>query len=338
MLQQRDGACCPVQNVLIWLEQPFGSGLAKTLGTGLQTPSRLGAILFACHLNVFPDTFLLDLDDVGKKLSTRTKAIIPVDFTGQPIAMRRFQAFCKTHGLVMIQDAAHSFGASYEGDEVGSIADMTMFSFHPVKPVTTGEGGVIVTNNAQYYEKLIQFRSHGITRDPKLLIHQDEGPWYYEMQQLGYNYRMTDLQAALGKSQMRKLDHYVRLRQQIALQYNLNLVTLEREGLLKRPILDTLASSGWHLYIIQIHLEHVKVGRNEIFKALRAENIGVNVHYMPVYLQPYYQNLGYTRGLCPHSESLYETFITIPLFPKMTLEDISDVSAALHKVITYYKR
>ncbi|MEX1028724.1 MAG: UDP-4-amino-4,6-dideoxy-N-acetyl-beta-L-altrosamine transaminase [Paenibacillaceae bacterium] len=288
--------------------------------------------------DVHQDTFLLDIEDVQRKLTKRTKAIIPVDFAGQPVDMKAFKAFAEVNNLVMIQDAAHSFGASYAGDNAGSIADMTMFSFHPVKPVTTGEGGVIVTNNELYYQKLLLFRSHGITRDSSQLLHDSEGPWYYEMQELGYNYRMTDIQAALGTSQLKKLDRYVTSRSKLADTYHQHLTQIEEDGLLIRPYVDSLASSGWHLYVIQLNLERLRVGRREVFEALRAENIGVNVHYQPVYLMPYYQKLGFSRGLCPHSESLYKSFITLPLFPSMQEQDAMDTIDAVNKVVRFYAK
>jgi len=283
--------------------------------------------------DVDPDTYLMDINKVKEKLTSRTKAIIPVDFTGQPVNMRVYKAFAEEHGLIMIQDAAHSLGGSFAGEPVGAIADMTMFSFHPVKPVTTGEGGVIVTNDPEYYRKLLLFRSHGITRDSEALINESEGPWYYEMQELGYNYRLTDLQAALGLSQMNHLSDFIQRRNNIAQQYTSLLEGLELEGLIRRPCVDKEAISGWHIYILKLELEQLQCGRRKVFDALRAENIGVNVHYIPVYKLPYYQSLGYEGGLCPQAERLYECFITLPLFPKMTEQDILDVINSLNKVI-----
>ncbi|WP_082593449.1 UDP-4-amino-4,6-dideoxy-N-acetyl-beta-L-altrosamine transaminase [Paenibacillus sp. Soil766] len=287
--------------------------------------------------DVDPTTFLLDLNEVKKKLTSKTKAIIPVDFTGQPIDMRKFKAFAEKNGLVMIQDAAHSLGASFAGEPVGAVADMTMFSFHPVKPVTTGEGGVIVTNNPDYYRRLLLFRSHGITRDHQAYTNESEGPWYYEMQELGYNYRLTDLQAALGLSQMGRLGEFVQLRNNIAQTYSNLFEDLENEGLIRRPLVHAEAISGWHLYILHLQLDHLTAGRKEIFEALRAENIGVNVHYIPVHLLPYYQRLGYEKGSLPLAEQLYECFITLPLFPKMTEQDAKDVVNAVYKVLRAYR-
>jgi perosamine synthetase len=292
-----------------------------------------GAPVFA---DVHQQTYLLDIEKTRAKINQKTKAIIPVDFTGQPVNMRAFKNLAAEHDLVFIQDAAHSFGARYNGEPVGSVADMTMFSFHPVKPITTGEGGVIVTNDENYYEKLILFRSHGITKDRDQLIEKEVGPWYYEMQQLGYNYRFTDIQAALGLSQITKLHSFLNQRRWIAEQYNIYLEDLQREGLISCPKQDRFSSSGWHLYIIKLNEEKLKVERQIIFEAIRAENIGVNVHYIPVYLHPYYQELGYLQGLCPVAEKLYNSFITLPIFPKMDECDVRDVIKAIKKVLIYF--
>lgn len=288
--------------------------------------------------DVDEETYLLSIEQMKAKLTSKTKAIIPVDFSGQPIKMQAFQAFACENNLVMIQDAAHSFGASYDGQPVGSVADMTMLSFHPVKPVTTAEGGVIVTNNELYAKKLRLFRSHGITRDLQELERESEGPWYYEMQELGYNYRMTDMQAALGLSQINRLDRFINLRNEIAAKYDAAFQALEDKGWIWRPVVSEHAHSGWHLYILRLNLDSLSVDRRQIFEALRAENIGVNVHYIPVYLNPYYTKLGYEQGLCPIAESLYATFITLPLFPKMDDRDVEDTIQAVHKVIEFYAK
>lgn len=215
---------------------------------------------------------------------------------------------------------------------------MTMFSFHPVKSITTGEGGIITTNQEEYYRKLRQFRTHGITREAGQLLHS-HGPWYYEMQHLGYNYRMTDIQAALGSSQLKKLDSFVQKRQAIAQAYNQAFKDMEEiicppESL--SEIQDIISS--WHLYVIRLNLERLMAGRKTIFQALLKENIGVNVHYIPVYYHPYYQNLGHAKGLCPNTEKYYEQAITLPLFPAMTDQDIEDVIKAVKKVIVCYRR
>ncbi|MGE5701486.1 MAG: UDP-4-amino-4,6-dideoxy-N-acetyl-beta-L-altrosamine transaminase [Clostridia bacterium] len=326
-----------------------GASFAAGIGPGdevITTPLTFAAssncVLYQGGTPVFadidPDTYLLDIEKTKEKITSKTKAIIPVDFTGQPVNIQAFMKLAKEHGVVVIVDAAHSLGASFNGSPVGAIADMTMFSFHPVKPVTTAEGGVIVTNSEEYYEKLRLFRSHGITRDERRFAGENEGPWYYEMQALGNNYRLTDLQAALGTSQMGRLQEYIAKRREISKQYDEAFEALENERLLKRPFQAPQAQSGWHLYIIQLQLENLTKGRREIFDALRAENIGVNVHYIPVYRFPYYQGLGYGAGLCPIAEQLYETFITLPLFPKMSVDDVQTVIRAVDKVLRFYAK
>lgn len=273
------------------------------------------------------DTYNVDPAEIESKITERTKAIIAVDFTGQPVEIDRISMLAHDRNLVLIQDAAHSLGASYAGRKIGSWADMTMFSFHPVKHVTTGEGGIITTDNERYYERLLLFRSHGMTREPEKLTRTD-GPWYYEMQELGYNYRMTDMQAALGASQMDKLDDFITRRREIAASYNEFFSKLP--GLVV-PKQHPTVESSWHLYVIRWLPEYFAADRRAIFEALRAENIGVNVHYIPVYFQPYYRNLGFQPGLCPNAEEYYNTAITLPLFPKMTDRDVADVLAAVKK-------
>lgn len=278
------------------------------------------------------DTYNIDPDDIARKINPKTKAIISVDYTGQPAEMDRIMMFAADHQLVVIQDAAHSLGARFSGNKVGSMAHMTMFSFHPVKHITTGEGGIIVTDHKEFYEQLLLFRNHGMTKDPKIML-KNEGPWYYEMHSLGYNYRMADLQAALGVSQMKKLDSLVQRRREIALEYNKELQSLEGITI---PYQHKEALSSWHIYVIRLQLSNFQVGRKEIFEALRAENIGVHVHYIPVYLQPYYNQMGYKKGLCPTAEQLYEGIITLPIFPKMSDTDIRDVIQAVKKVHSKY--
>jgi perosamine synthetase len=278
------------------------------------------------------DTYNIDPDDVARKINAKTKAIIPVDYTGQPAEMDRIMMLAADYQLVVIEDAAHSLGAKYSGNKVGSMAHMTMFSFHPVKHITTGEGGIIVTNDETYYQQLLLFRSHGMTKDPDVML-KNEGPWYYEMHALGYNYRMTDLQAALGVSQMKKLESFVHRRREIASSYNEAFQSLQGVAL---PHQHEEALSSWHIYVLRFQLSAFETGRKEIFEALRSENIGVHVHYIPVHLQPYYQQLGYNRGLCPKAEHLYEEIITLPIFPRMTNADIEDVIQAINKVHSRY--
>lgn len=279
-----------------------------------------------CDINL--ETYNMDPNELEGKITPNTKAIIAVDFAGQPAEMDRITELARQHGLIVIEDAAHSLGADYDGRKVGTWADMTMFSFHPVKHVTTGEGGLIVTDNEEFYRKLIQFRSHGMTRNPDEMTRND-GPWYYEMQSLGYNYRMTDIQAALGVSQMDKLDRFVQRRREIIELYNRELADIP--GLVL-PYQHPKANSSWHLYVVRFLPEFSEHNRREIFEKLRSLNIGVNVHYIPVYLQPYYRELGYSEGLCPNAERYYKTAITLPLFPKMTDDDVGYVINAIKAI------
>ncbi|MCY9665089.1 UDP-4-amino-4,6-dideoxy-N-acetyl-beta-L-altrosamine transaminase [Paenibacillus alginolyticus] len=291
-----------------------------------------GDVVFA---DIEPDTYNIDKYKIKSLLTPKTKAIIPVDFTGQPADMDEIMELARERKLVVIEDAAHSLGAEYKGRKVGSIADMTMFSFHPVKHVTTGEGGIITTNSPDLYEKLLLFRSHGITRDKDLLELKNEGDWYYEMHELGFNYRMTDIQAALGSSQLGKLDDFVKRRMEIAKHYT---EAFTKNSTIITPFQKPDRESSWHLYIIQFKLNELTAGRKEVFDALRKENIGVNVHYLPVHYHPYYKELGYEKGIAPIAEALYEGIISLPLFPAMLDSDIQDVVNAVEKVVGYYRK
>lgn len=295
-------------------------------------------VLYQQGIPVFADideqTYSIDPVQVTALITSKTKAIIPVDFTGQPADLRELIQIAKQHGLVVIEDAAHALGANYEGQPIGSISDMTMFSLHPVKQITAGEGGIITTNNKAYYEKLLEFRSHGIVRDPaKWCNEAASSGWYYEMQSLGFNYRLTDMQAALAASQLTKLDRFVELRKGYAAQYN---AAFSQIPAIKTPFQQKSRQSSWHLYVIQLELEFLSVDRNQVYAELIAENIGVQVHYIPVYLHPYYQELGYAKGQCPKAEKLYERMLTLPLFPSMTSADVQDVIAAVYRVIRKY--
>lgn len=284
-------------------------------------------------VDIDPKTYNIDINKIEEKITSRTKAIVPVDFTGQALNMDKIKEIAEKYNLIIIEDAAHALGSTYNHKRVGYLADMTTFSFHPVKPITTGEGGMVITNDKMLYEKLILFRSHGITRD-ETLMSKNEGPWYYEQVQLGYNYRITDIQCALGISQMDKVDSFIKRRREIVAKYNESFKELS--NYISTPYEPEYSKSGYHLYVVKLNLGKLKVARKKIFEALQAENIGVNVHYIPVYLHPYYQKLGYNRGMCPEAEKLYESMITIPLFPKMNDNDVEDVINAIKKVIQYY--
>ncbi|PEN39552.1 UDP-4-amino-4,6-dideoxy-N-acetyl-beta-L-altrosamine transaminase [Bacillus toyonensis] len=308
----------------------------EVITTPMTFVASANCILYQGGKPVFADidneTYNISPKSIEEKITNKTKAIIPVHFTGQPVELDAIQKIAKENNLIIIEDAAHALGATYKNKKIGSIGDMTMFSFHPVKHITTGEGGVITTNNPLFYEKLVQFRTHGIERNPQKLL-ENHGPWYYEMQFLGYNYRLTDIQAALGLSQLSKLDSFIKTRKKYVDIYNKEFSYLSEITIPKQlPQTD----SSWHLYIIRLNTKLLKCNRKEIYEALQRENIGVNVHYIPVHLQPFYQKLGYGKGICPQAENIYEEIITLPLFPKMTEADVWDVIQAVRKVFSFY--
>ncbi len=280
-------------------------------------------------------TYNISPDAIEAKLSDKTKAVVAVDFTGQAVELDRIKKLCHDKGVVLIEDGAHSIGTIYNGQAVGSIADMTTFSFHPVKTVTGGEGGAILTNNEEYYQKLLLFRAHGITRNPELMSKETEGDWYYQQIDLGYNYRMTDIQAALICSQLDKLPAFKERRSQIVKMYDEAFADVP-EIVVQKEIAES--DTCRHLYIVQLDLDKLNATRKEVFDALKAENVCCNVHYIPVYYFPYYEQLGYNKGLCPNAERLYERMFSIPLYYSMTDEDVASVIKAIKKVIEYYKK
>jgi len=290
--------------------------------------------------DVDPKTYNISPKEIEKKITPQTKAIVPVHFTGQPCDLEPIHEIARRHNLVVIEDAAHALGAAYKGRPVGGLSDLTVFSFHPVKHITTGEGGMVTTNDEELYQWLLLFRNHGIVREREMLV-EDQGPWYYEVQDLGYNYRLTDIQAALGLSQLKKLDRFLARRRRIAALYNEAFAALpEVEVSYQAPYAD----SAWHLYVLALRPERLRKSRREIFEALRAENIGVHVHYLPVYRHPFYRWLGDPDSCtlegfyCPCAEELYERIITLPLFPAMSDRDAADVIAAVYKVISWARR
>ncbi len=284
--------------------------------------------------DIEPNTALIDPVDIRKKITRQTKAIIPVHFAGHPANMEEIGKIAKENNLIVIEDAAHAIGAKYrlkDGQDwikVGSCfhSDMTILSFHAVKQLTTGEGGMVLTNDHDLYEKLVFFRSHGITRSIKYMK-ETEGPWYYEMHELGYNYRLTDIQCALGTSQLKKLDKFIARRKEIAKMYDNAFAGINQVDFIKEK--DGFDSSR-HLYVILVE------NRKNIFNWLIAEtSIGINVHYLPVYLHPYYKRLGYERGLCPKAEEYYSRAISIPMFPKLANDEVEYVIEKLKQVVSF---
>lgn len=321
------------------------AALAAGVGEGdevITTPITFAAsancALYCGARPVFADineeTYNIDPACVKELTTEKTKAVVAVDYTGQSVELDELLEHCHKHGLVLIEDGAHVIGTRYKGKYNGSIADMTTFSFHPVKTVTCGEGGAVLTNNEEYYQKLLLYRTHGITKNPALMEHEPDGPWYYEQIALGMNYRLTDIQAALLISQLDKLSMFSDRRKEIVKTYNeafakLPQITVQKEI----PESDTTR----HLYILRLNLDRLRIGRKEFFEALKAENVCCNVHYIPTYYFPYYEKLGYKRGICPKAEKLYEEIISLPLYYAMSDQDVQDVIDAVTKIAEYYK-
>lgn len=297
----------------------FAAGIGpgdEVITTPLTFAASANCVLYCGGTPVFadvdPKTYNIDPEDIRRKITDRTKAIIAVHLAGQPCDMDAIHSIAREHGLIVIEDGAHALGSVYKGKKVGSMSDMTTFSFHPVKPITTGEGGMIVTDNEDFYKKMVLFRSHGITRDDSMMTRND-GPWFYQQFDLGYNYRITDIQCALGCSQMKKLDRFLARRKEIVARYNEAFADCDN---IITPYQLSDTESGWHLYIVQ-----VKNGdRRQVFENMREKGIGVNVHYIPVYMHPYYQEHGYENVHCANAEEIYSHIISLPLYPGLTSE------------------
>ena len=285
--------------------------------------------------DIDPETYNIDPESILSRITDRTKAVIAVDFTGQAVDHDRIRKICDEHHLIFIEDAAHAIATKYNGKQVGSLADMTCFSFHPVKTITGGEGGAITTNNDDFYRKLVLAHTHGITREEcEMEDAPHEGPWYYEQISLGYNYRLTDFQAALIVSQMKKLDRFAARRKEIVRKYDKAFQSIPEIMIQKEiPQSDTCR----HLYIIRLDLSKLTCTRREFFDAMSEENVQCQIHYVPVYWFPYYRNLGYEKGLCPNAERIYEGIMSIPLYPKLTNQDVDDVIHAVKKVVENYR-
>lgn len=284
-------------------------------------------------VDVDPGTILMCPERLEAKLiqaekdGTLPKIVVPVHFAGQSCDMPRIHALGQKYGFKIIEDAAHALGGEFAGEKIGNCrwSDAASHSFHPVKIITSGEGGMITTNDEELAWRIATLRTHGITRDAGRMVNESHGGWYYEQLELGFNYRMTDMQAALGASQMTKLEAFAARRREIA-----DLYDRELAGLPLRPLArDPRGISGWHLYMIRLNLAEIRRTRREVFDSLRAQGIGVNVHYIPVHLQPDYQQLGFSAGMYPEAERYYEEAITLPMFPAMTDADVRRVKEAL---------
>lgn len=316
----------------------IGSG-DEVITTPITFAASANCVLYCGGTPVFadinPKTYNIDPVSIREKITEKTKAIVAVDFTGQAVEIDEIKAICKEHNLFFIEDAAHSIATKYKGKQIGGLADMTCFSFHPVKTITGGEGGAILTNNEKLYKKLILARTHGITHDESMMEGAPhEGSWYYEMISLGYNYRLTDFQAALITNQLGKIKRFANRRKEIVKRYNEAFADIPAL-FIQKEIRES--DTCRHLYIIQLRLDKLNCTRHEFFSAMSAEGIQCQIHYVPVYWFPYYQHLGYAKGLCPKAEKMYQGIMSIPLYPKMTDQDVEDIIHAVKKVIENYK-
>ncbi len=285
--------------------------------------------------DINPETYNIDPASIRKLVNEKTKAVVAVDFTGQAVELDEIREICRENHLILIEDAAHAIGTKYKGQPVGSIADMTCFSFHPVKTVTGGEGGAIATNDEALYRKLHLLRAHGITRDMEEMVNPTDAAWYNEQVTLGYNYRMTDFQAALLLSQLDKLEIFAARRREIVKMYDEAFGDMPEVFVQKEiPESDTTR----HLYILRLNPEYLTCDRRQFFDALAAENIRAQVHYLPVYWHSYYESLGYEKGLCPNAEDLYMWCMSIPLYYSLTDEEVQLVIAAVKKLVAYYRK
>jgi perosamine synthetase len=283
--------------------------------------------------DVCPDTLNVDPDEIKRHITQRTKAILPVDYAGHPADLQSILELASSHGLVVIEDACHALGAEYRGRRVGSVSHMTVFSFHPVKHITTGEGGMVTTDDAKLARQLRMFRNHGIDSDAR--ERQANGHWSYEMIALGYNYRLTDIGCALGISQLRKLEPNLDRRRDMARRYTA--AFREIPGVIL-PTVRPGVNPAWHLYPVRLDRSKLRVDRSEIFAALRGEGLGVNVHYIPVHLHQYYrERLGHRAGDYPIAEGAYRQLISLPMFHSMKQQDIDDVLDAVKKVTAYWQ-
>ena len=319
----------------------FAAGLKpgdEAITTPLTFAATANCVLYQGATPVFADvsadTLNLDPEKAAARITRRTRAILPVDYAGHPADFDSILELAARHGLVVIEDACHALGAEYRGRRTGSVGDMTVFSFHPVKHVATGEGGMVSTDRADHAEALRRFRNHGISSDARQ--RQAEGQWRYEMVLLGFNYRLTDIACALGLSQLKKLEANLLRRREIAARYEAAFRDL---AAVMPPAVRAGVTPAWHLYPIRLNLERLSANRAQVFQALRAENIGVNVHYIPVHRHPYYRDrFGYRGGEYPIAEDAYERLISLPMFHGMNDQDVEDVMRGLSKIVGHYSR
>ncbi len=313
----------------------YAAGLApgdEIISSPLTFPATTNAALWQglkpIFVDIDPKTGNINTDLIESKITSKTKALVPIDYTGRPVNLEKIKTLAKKYQLIIIEDACQALGATYQAKKIGSLSDLTIFSFHPVKSITTGEGGAVLTDNETFYKRLKTFVTHGITKQN--LEHESPGDWYFEMQNLGQNYRITDFQCSLGISQLKRLDQFITARQEIAQRYQTALADLKNIEL--PPLEETGVSSAWHLYVIKL-TGQLATQRPEIFKKLRDAGIGVQVHHIPVYLHPYYQKLGYKPGLCPEAEKFYQTIISLPIFPDLKIEEQDYVIKTLRQII-----
>jgi UDP-4-amino-4,6-dideoxy-N-acetyl-beta-L-altrosamine transaminase len=286
-------------------------------------------------VDIKPDTFNINPDLIREKINDKTKAIIPVHFGGQPCEMGKIMKIAKDNNLLVIEDAAHAISAEYEGRKIGTIGDATCFSFYPTKNMTTGEGGMVTINDEELKEKLKIWGLHGISKDA-WRRYSAEGSWYYEIVCPGYKYNMTDIQASLGLHQLEKLNRFQRRREKIVKAYDEAFKDMKEITI---PFVKDNIKHAWHLYVIKIVSEKLKINRNQFIEALKAENIGTSVHFIPVHLHPYYRDTyGFRRGDFPNAEYAFERVISLPLFPKMSDKDVKDVIYSVRKIVEYYKK
>lgn len=322
------------------------AALAAGIGPGdevITTPITFAAsancVLYCGARPVFADinpaTYNIDPASIRACISPRTKAVVAVDFTGQAVELDEIRAICREYHLTLIEDAAHSIGTLYKGQPIGSLADMTTFSFHPVKTVTAGEGGAVTTNSKELYDKLVLLHAHGITRDRDQMAHPTDDPWYNEQVGYGFNYRLTEIQAALLLSQLNKLEQFSRRRKEIVARYDAAFSRIPQLQIQREiPQSDTTR----HLYILRLRCDMLRCSRREFFDALGAEGIHSQVHYLPVYWHSHYESLGYEKGLCPQAERYYQEVMSLPLYYSLTNQDVNDVIYIVEKLIDYYKK